>query len=185
MIVYISGGCKNGKSKIAENIAYSLKENDKDFYYIATMKPIDEEDNKRIKKHREDRKNMFFNTVEIHNNIKNLENICNLNGTFLLDSVTALLANEMFYNNTFIKDSYKKVCHDLLYIMSKAKNMVIVSDYIYSDSVIYDEITNSYKKGLAFIDKSCAKKADVLIEVCYNNIIFHKGKERFKKLNLC
>lgn len=185
MIVYISGGCKNGKSKIAENIAYILKQNNDDFYYIATMKPVDKEDNQRIKKHREDRKNMFFNTIEIHNNIKILEDICNLNSTFLLDSVTALLVNEMFINNIFIKDAYKKVCEDLLYIISKIKNIVIVSDYIYSDSIIYDKVTNNYKKGLAFIDKALAKKSDILIEVCYSNIILHKGKERFEKLNLC
>lgn len=185
MIVYISGGCKNGKSGIAEKIAYSLKENNKPFYYIATMCPTDEEDEKRIKKHREDRKNLFFETIEIQQNIKDLENICDLKGTFLIDSVTALLANEMFLNGNVINDAYKKVCDDLLYIICKMKNVVMVSDYIFSDSMKYDYITNQYKKGLAFIDKNCVKKSDILIEICYNNIIFHKGKERAKNLNIC
>nr|WP_317357743.1 bifunctional adenosylcobinamide kinase/adenosylcobinamide-phosphate guanylyltransferase [uncultured Tyzzerella sp.] len=185
MIIYVSGGCKNGKSGIAEKIAYTLKENNSPFYYIATMCPTDEEDKKRIEKHKENRKHLFFETIEIQKNIKNLENICNLNGTFLIDSVTALLANEMFLKDKVVNDAYKKVCDDLLYIICKMKNVVIVSDYIFSDSLKYDNITNQYKKGLAFIDKSCAKKSDILIEVCYNNIILHKGEERFKNLKIC
>lgn len=185
MIIYVSGGCKNGKSGIAEKIAYTLKENSSPFYYIATMCPTDEEDKRRIEKHKKDREHLFFETIEIQKNIKDLENVCNLNGTFLIDSVTALLANEMFLKNNVIDDAYNKVCDDLLYIICKMKNVVIVSDYIFSDSLKYDNITNQYKKGLAFIDKSCAKKSDILIEVCYNNVILHKGKERFKSLKIC
>lgn len=185
MIVYISGGCKNGKSSIAEKIAYALKEDNKPFYYIATMCPSDEEDKRRIIKHRKDREHLFFETIEIQRNIKNLEKVCNLDGTFLIDSVTALLANEMFFENKIFYNAYKNITYDLLYIISKVKNLVIVSDYIFSDSIKYDDITNKYRKGLAFIDRSCAKKSDVLIEVCYNNIIVHKGKERFEKIKLC
>lgn len=185
MIVYVSGGCKNGKSSIAEKISYSLKEDNNPFYYIATMCPCDNEDIKRIEKHKKDRQHLFFETIEIQRNIKNLENICDLRGTFLIDSVTALLANEMFINESIINNAYEKVTEDLLYIISKMKNVVLVSDYIFSDSILYDNITNQYKKGLAFIDKNCAKKSDILIEVCYNNIIIHKGKERFKEINLC
>lgn len=182
MIVYISGGCKNGKSTIAENIASNLKQKSLPFYYIATMKPVDKEDEIRIKNHKKSRQHLGFETIEILENIKNLENMCNINGTFLIDSTTALLANEMFKNNNINLDAYKKVCEDIVYIIKKLKNVVIVSDYIYSDCINYDNVTNVYKKGLAFIDKNCAKEADVLIEVCYNNIIIHKGKERFKKI---
>lgn len=184
MIVYISGGCKNGKSSIAEKIAFTLKQTDKPFYYIATMEPKDEEDKKRIEKHKKDREHLFFETIEIHKNIINLEKTLNLDGTFLIDSVTALLANEMF-NDNIIEDAYKKVSHDLLYIIEKMKNVVIVSDYIYSDSIQYDNTTKNYIKGLAYIDKTCSKKADILIEVCYNNIIVHKGKDKFKEIKLC
>ncbi|WP_250277453.1 bifunctional adenosylcobinamide kinase/adenosylcobinamide-phosphate guanylyltransferase [[Clostridium] colinum] len=183
MIVYVSGGCKNGKSSIAEKIAFSLKEEDKPFYYIATMCPTDEEDLIRIEKHKKNRLHLNFKTIEIQKDIKNIENLCDLKGTFLIDSVTALLANEMFKDNLML-EAYKKVSEDLLYIISKMRNVVLVSDYIFSDSIKYDEITNTYKKGLAFIDKSCVKNADVLIEVCYNNIIVHKGKERFDEIKL-
>ncbi|WP_317366796.1 bifunctional adenosylcobinamide kinase/adenosylcobinamide-phosphate guanylyltransferase [uncultured Tyzzerella sp.] len=185
MVVYISGGCKNGKSSIAEKIAYSLKEDNKPFYYIATMSPLDEEDKKRIIKHKKDREHLFFETIEIPTNIREIEKKCNLEGTFLIDSMTALLANEMFINNEVIDDAYKNIINDLLYIIPKMKNVIIVSDYIFSDSIKYDSITNKYKKGLAFIDRRCAKISDILIEVCYNNIIVHKGRERVEEIKLC
>lgn len=186
MIVYISGGCKNGKSSYAEKIANNLREENKPFYYIATMISSDKEDEERIKRHIYQRKNFNFETVEIYKDIKNIEKVCNLEGTFLIDSTTALLANEMFLNNKqFIPNIYKKVAKDLIYIIKKMKNVVIVSDYIFSDSINYDEYTNQYRKGLAFIDKCCAAESDILIEVCYGNIIFYKGKEKLKDIKLC
>ena len=54
MKVYISGGCKNGKSMLAQNLAKKLA-GDAPMYYIATMIPHDKEDNARIAKHIEDR----------------------------------------------------------------------------------------------------------------------------------
>lgn len=182
MIVYISGGCKNGKSTIGEKIAYNLKKNDK-LYYIATMNPFDNEDLKRIEKHKKDRANLPFETIEIHNNIKNLENIVNLNNTFFIDSVTALLANEMFIENNINKNAYKKVSEDLLYLIKKMKNVVLISDYIFSDSIIYDNNVNLYKKSLAYIDKKCANISDLLLEICYNNIIIHKGD--WERIKIC
>lgn len=183
MIVYISGGCKNGKSSFAEKIANSLKQKNKPLYYIATMIPSDSEDDERIKKHKKQRQEFNFETLEIKTNIKQIEKLCDCDATFLIDSTTALLSNEMFLKDgTFVKDSYKKVSDDLIYITKKLKNVVLVSDYIFSDSIIYDEYTENYKKGLAFIDKNVAKQSDVLIEVCYGNMIFYKGK--FEDLKL-
>lgn len=190
MIVYISGGCKNGKSSYAEKIANVLKEKDMPFYYIATMDCYDKEDEERIKEHKKQRQIFNFKTIEIKTNIKDLENIANLKGTFLIDSTTALLANEMFLKNEkTVFDVYKKVAKDLVYITKKMKNVVIVSDYIFSDSINYDKYTNNYKKGLAFIDNVFGLKSDVLIEVCYGNLIFYKGREKLeekiKDIGLC
>lgn len=185
MIVYISGGCKNGKSSYAEKIANALKQKENPLYYIATMIPSDKEDEERIKRHKEQRKEFNFTTIELKRNINEIEKICDLDGTFLIDSTTALLSNEMFLEDgSFIENSYKKVANDLIYIVKKLKNVVIVSDYIFSDSINYDKYTENYKKGLGFIDKVLAKESDILIEVCYGNMIFYKGKEKFKDIKI-
>ena len=49
MIIYVSGGCKNGKSSLAEDWAKTLS-GGKPLYYIATMIPHDSEDNARIER---------------------------------------------------------------------------------------------------------------------------------------
>lgn len=181
MIIYISGGCKNGKSSIAENICIKLKNKDENMYYIATMKPVDKEDILRIEKHRKERQNLNFETLEINKDIYKILNIANINSTFLLDSTTALLMNEMFLEDEINFKAYKKVTKDLLLIIEKLKNIVIVSDYIFSDSIEYDEITKAYRKGLAYIDKAICEKADVVLEICYGNKIIHKGIHKGKE----
>ena len=63
MIVFITGGAKNGKSSYAQELAVRLAAGGK-HYYIATMIPVDEEDRERIRRHIADREGMGFETVE-------------------------------------------------------------------------------------------------------------------------
>lgn len=178
--MFISGGCKNGKSTYAEEIAVKLHENSKDtpLYYIATMKPVDSEDNERIERHRRSRKGLGFTTVEIGTDIGSLMELCNMEGTFLLDSLTALLANEMFDSKgRFHESAGRRVSKELESPFVLSKNMVVVSDFIYSDSALYDRYTQGYRRELAYLDKAAAKASDVVLEVCYGNIIAYKGRE--------
>ena len=50
MTIFLSGGCKNGKSTLAQHAAKKLA-GDGPLYYIATMIPHDEEDRARIRRH--------------------------------------------------------------------------------------------------------------------------------------
>lgn len=95
MTVFLSGGCKNGKSTLAEQIAVHLSRPGR-LYYLATMIPHDEEDRARITRHVESRAGLGFQTVECGLSLeKGLQN-ADPEGSYLLDSVTALLSNEMF-----------------------------------------------------------------------------------------
>ena len=94
MTVLVSGGSKNGKSGFAQELAVRLSGNGRR-YYVATMVPFDDEDRSRIKRHIADREGLGFETLELGTDIARcLEQ--GDNGTFLIDSVTALLVNEMF-----------------------------------------------------------------------------------------
>ena len=184
MKVYISGGCKNGKSSYAERLSQNIKKADTPLYYLATMIPKDEEDKERIKRHQQDREGCGFETVEVGCDIIVAIGKCDKHGTFLLDSVTALLANEMFNTNngdisgfSINTDAYKKITSDLTEIISKLSNIIIISDYIYSDAFLYDDLTEAYRRGLAHIDKQIARLCDVVLEFCYGNVIIHKGTE--------
>ena len=65
MNVFISGGCKNGKSMYAQNIARDMAQSQNvPLYYIATMIPTDDEDRARIRRHLSERDGWGFETIE-------------------------------------------------------------------------------------------------------------------------
>lgn len=63
MTVFLSGGCKNGKSTLAEQTAVCLSQPGR-LYYLATMIPHDEEDRSRIARHVASRSGLGFQTIE-------------------------------------------------------------------------------------------------------------------------
>ena len=178
MKIFISGGCKNGKSYYAQHLA---KAQQKDImYYIATMKPSDSEDDERILRHRRERGGWGFVTIEQPVDIEKILDKCDYGGSFLLDSLTAVLANEMFPppDYTVNEAAAEKIISGLYRIFESIGNIVIVSDYIYSDAAVYDVFTEKYRQSLAEIDRMAAKYCDVVLEVAYTNVIVHKGGDK-------
>lgn len=172
MRIFISGGCKNGKSWLAQRYA---RDQGPLMYYIATMRPSDDEDRERIQRHQKDRDGWGFLTVERQSDILSVLSECDCSGSFLLDSTTALLANEMFCPDGVInRDAHIKTGKELAELLANIRNIVIVSDFIYSDAHIYDELTESYRKGLAYIDRVLVKACDIVLEVTAGNVICHK-----------
>lgn len=201
MKAYISGGAKNGKSTLAQNLAvlcskykevtigadglpegHDLREWELPLYYVATMIPTDEEDCIRIARHIKDREGLGFTTVERGKNISEIVPACEPRGVFLLDSVTALLANVMFPPDSedawFNSNAAEEVIADLKAFIEKAENVIFVSDYIYGDPVCRsrtesDEIdcTGTYIRGLACIDRTIASLCDRTYEVAAGIII--------------
>ena len=181
MKIFISGGCKNGKSYYAQHLAkHQQNSSGETLYYIATMNAMDGEDEERIKRHQGERAGWGFVTVEQGRDIEKILDLCDHSGSFLLDSLTALLANEMFPGVEEVdKNASGKIWSGLVKILDKVSDMVIVSDYIYSDAIMYDPLTEEYKKSLAALDRLAARRCDVVIEVCYSQILIHKGREAF------
>ena len=174
MNIFISGGCKNGKSYYAQSLAKHQQTANSPLYYIATMEPADEEDQARIMRHQQEREGWGFTTIEQSGSIQSIE--ADFSGSFLLDSVTALLSNEMFRSDGSIDETaYLRIAEELEQFADRSGNVVFVSDYIYSDALKYGELTESYRKGLAWIDRVLAKKCDVVIEVSFGTFNMIKG----------
>ena len=163
MIIFISGGCKNGKTKLGLDLGIKLSRNCKR-YYLATMIPFDTEDNVRVKRHQEERKNLGFISIEKGTDIGNIP--LDNKGVIVLDALTSLLLNETFKaeKEGITYDIAKKICLDLDIIFNNYKDVIVISDFIYSDGVIYNEYTENFKKALACIDKYVANKANIVIE---------------------
>ncbi|MBQ5412737.1 MAG: bifunctional adenosylcobinamide kinase/adenosylcobinamide-phosphate guanylyltransferase [Oscillospiraceae bacterium] len=178
MTILLSGGNKNGKSGYAQDIAVKLADGGK-LYYVATMIPYDDEDRARVARHIENRAGMGFETLEAGRNIQNIFDAADENGTFLIDSTTALLLNEMYPDSHFEQadsEAASRCISGLLEVASRAGNAVFVSDYIYSDAARYDDFTEEYRRSLASIDRALARTCDTVIEVCAGNLIVHKGE---------
>lgn len=179
MNILISGGCKNGKSYYAQHLAKRQAAEYGPLYYIATMEPADEEDQARILRHQEERDGWGFTTLEKGSDITSLD--ADFSGSFLLDSVTALLSNEMFRKDgTVDREAYRRLAGELSQFADKSGNSIFVTDYIYSDAFKYDELTELYRKGLAWIDCVLAKKCDAVIEVSYGSIQFLKNNKNLQ-----
>jgi len=180
MRIFISGGCKNGKSTYAQHITKWQNNHNNHLnplYYIATMIATDHEDRERIVRHQQERDGWGFVTIEQPKNIGCILDKCNDSGSFLLDSLTALLANEMFSSSGDIdENAHERIATELLQVLSKLENIVIVSDFIYSDAMQYDPFTEVYRKSLAALDRLMAKNCDVVLEAAYTQIIVHKGE---------
>lgn len=175
MTVFISGGAKNGKSTYAQRIAKKLAGNGS-LYYVATMIPHDEEDNARIRRHLQEREGWGFRTLERGTDILGCLTETGGKGSYLLDSVTALLANEMFrQDGSFDGQSPERVERELVRFAEQAESAVFVSDFIYADAGHYDAYTDAYRKGLAQVDRALAECCDCVLEICSGQVITHKG----------
>ena len=174
MNIVITGGCKNGKSSLAQDLAIALSGGGRRFY-IATMIPADEEDHARIAKHVADRDGMGFETIECGLRITDALSVNNGRGAYLLDSVTALLANEMFAGKEADTNAGGRVLKELLEFADGVENCVYVFDGIFSDAAQYDELTETYRRGLAEIECRLAAVSEVVVEMCAGMPVYLKG----------
>jgi len=181
MRIFISGGCKNGKSYYAQRLAWVQRAGR--LYYVATMTPQDDEDGERIARHRRERYGWGFTTVEQPERIEDLLQKCDPGGSFLLDSLTALLANEMFPRGADVDClAGGRVIKGLARVLGAIERIVIVSDNIFCDAGIYDTLTESYRMSLAALDRMAAENSDVVLEIAFSGVIIHKGGEIFDEL---
>ena len=172
MTYFISGGGKNGKSTLAQDIAVALGGKR---YYVATMISTGAEDDDRIRRHIADRAGLGFETIEC---FKNILSVADPEGTFLVDSVTALIQNSLFpmeKNYALDLDAANRCADELVEFVHTVRHAVFVSDYIYSDADLYSESTEMYRKCLADIDRRLAAVCDTVIEVSAGQPIIYKG----------
>lgn len=177
MKVFLSGGGKSGKSAFAQQVALRLARGGRR-YYVATMIPCDGEDRARVARHVADRAGMGFETLELGRGIEQCLALAAPGATVLVDSVTALLLNETYpdgHDAAPDPDAARRCAGGLLKVAEGVGNAVFVSDYIYSDALCYDGLTEKFRADLACIDKALAGACDTVMELCAGKVIVHKG----------
>lgn len=198
MIALVVGGAKSGKSMFAQDLAKSLNESFKIYleedldselegdlkkkngklYYVATMNPYDLEDLKRIENHLKEREGYGFNTIEETMDMGKVSKMIQKEDIVLIDSITSLVTNYMFQGKDFFKEVSEDILSGILEIINAAGDVVIVSDYLFSDSIQYDYYTESFRKEIGIINRKLAEVSDIVVECSYGNIIYHKDRFR-------
>ena len=69
----------------------------------------------------------------------------------------------------------QKITEGVKNLLSQAKHVVIVTNEIFSDGILYEKESEQYKKELGQINQKLAKMAEEVVEVVYGIPVWHKG----------
>lgn len=170
MLTIVTGGSGSGKSAFAEDKVLAFGEAQR--VYIATMHPFDEESHKRIERHRKMRAGKGFETVECYTGLKDvkLPSGC----VVLLECMSNLVANEMFEEQGAHEQTVKDIMSGIDELVRQAAHVVIVTNEIFSDAVVFDKEMASYLEYLGKINQAVALRADEVVEVVYGIPVYKK-----------
>lgn len=163
MFHLITGGSGSGKSAYAEQCILDFQGNNR--IYIATMYPFDEESYKRIQRHREMRKEKKFSTIECYTGLRSLE-LPN-DADVLLECMSNLTANEMYHEQGAGEDTPEQILDGIENLRKKVRNLVVVTNEVFSDGITYDPDTMRYLSYLGEINQQMGRMADRVTEVVY------------------
>lgn len=163
MITLVTGGSGSGKSAYAEQVLSSC---DGIKFYIATMQIYDAEGEKKVERHRKLRAGKGFLTVESPTDVGKIT-FAGRKGAALLECMSNLTANEMFQKDGMrpAEEVIDKIVSEIQILSEKTDDLVIVTNNVFEDGVIYDAGTMEYLKALGRINTALARIADRVVEV--------------------
>lgn len=182
MMILITGGSGSGKSAYAEKYTVKLSQNSRRFY-IATMQVLDEEGQTKIERHKKMRRGKGFWTIEQSVSIEEALNEAGQSlaseSTALLECMSNLVANEMFSDVTPKSSKWvtEKIIHGVEQLNKDLKHLVVVTNNVFEDGIIYDETTMEYIKTMGIINEKLAAMADKVLEIVVGiPIVVKEGK---------
>ena len=168
MIALVIGGSGSGKSAYAEKLVKQISVNNR--IYIATMRVWDQESEIRVVRHRAQRKELGFETIECPVRLDGIE--IPQDATVLLEDIPNLVANEMFDENGDVS----RIIPGLRKLARSCKNLVMVTGNIFADGRDYDPETKEYIRLLSNVNAAAAMLADCSVEVVYTIPVPFKGE---------
>ena len=167
MIVLVTGGSGCGKSTWAEKLIQNLPEEKR--VYVATMQVYDRESELRVERHRKQRADKGFWTVECEKDLAGapIED----GSTVLLEDLVNLTANEMFDGG-----DPERIVPSLRELAARCRNLVMVTNDLFSDGVDYSTSVKEYLHCLAEVNRQAAEMADCVVEVVYSIPVSLKGE---------
>ena len=125
---------------------------------------------KRIERHQKMRAGKGFETVECYTGLKNVKLPAGC--VVLLECMSNLVANEMFEEQGAHDRTVSEVTKGIENLLEQAAHVVIVTNEIFSDAVVFDGDMDSYLEYLGKINQTAAQRADEVVEVVYGIPVF-------------
>ena len=136
--------------------------------YIATMQVYDEESVQRVARHRAQRADKGFTTIECEKDLASAD--VPEGSVVLLEDLVNLMANEMFGGG-----DTSRILPALNALARKCQHLILVTNDVFSDGIHYPDSTREYLRQLAKINAEAAKMADCVVEVVYSIPVCVKG----------
>lgn len=175
MLIVVTGGAASGKSQHAERLLCEHA-SEGSRLYLATMQPFGKAAQARMLRHHALRAGKGFETVERYTDLANVSLPRSMYDGILIECMSTLLANEMFSPNGAGENAVHAIMYAVDHIYVKqCRNMVIVTNEIFSDGVSYSEQTMQYMKMLAELNQKLAQKADLVVHSVCGILIPLKG----------
>ena len=166
MMTLILGGSGSGKSAYAEDYLLRMAA-DKKKYYIATMQIWDAEMQAKVDRHHRLRQGKGFTTMEQPTALEQAVTQMEPGGAALLECMSNLTANEMFSGEqpTNRQTVIEKILRGVDVLRKQMDPLVIVTNNVFEDGIVYDSATMEYIEALGRINERLAAEADEVVEV--------------------
>lgn len=180
MVTLIIGGSSSGKSAYAEQLLYENSDA-KEKYYLATMQAADDDARKRVERHKKLRRGKGFLTIEqprdVDQAVRQMEGA---EHAVLLECMSNLTANEMFGEQMrSAEETAEKILADLARLRAEVRDLIIVTNNVFEDGILYDSSTMEYLKALGEINQRLAREAEKVVEVVVGiPIVIKEGRDR-------
>ena len=166
MMTLVLGGSGSGKSAYAED--YLLRAaGDKKKYYIATMQIRDAEMQAKVDRHHGLRQGKGFSTIEQPTELEQAVLQMEPAGAVLLECMSNLTANEMFSGEQPVdrQTVIERILRGVEALKNHADPLVIVTNNVFEDGIVYDSATMEYIEALGRINERLAAASDEVVEV--------------------
>ncbi|WP_342513274.1 bifunctional adenosylcobinamide kinase/adenosylcobinamide-phosphate guanylyltransferase [Sporosarcina sp. FSL K6-1522] len=177
-LTFICGGVRSGKSAYAERILVGeAQENGSRLVYIASGTATDLEMQARIDKHRHDRADDNWTTLEQPTQLEAVLSSIQQDDYVLWDCLTTWLANELYagwevgtpciQQPGCMAQKVEQLYGTIDTMRQKVTHLVIVSNEVLDELPLHDEETEIYRSWIGQIHQQLVVTADTAIEMDY------------------
>ncbi len=181
-VIFITGGVRSGKSAFAENIAKDIyiENNSEKLIYIASGVAFDDEMEKRIRRHMQDREasEIKWTTIECVNELPKEIGTFQRNSVILWDCITTWLSNVLYKTEVIqtskrfveIENYLNQLKQQIMMWKRQGLAVILVSNEVLDEQVSKFKEVNLYRRILGSLHQWLVSICDEAYEMDYSLI---------------